>query len=102
MAFSLLVIAIVAAAAAPRPAVAAKGRDHAAHGCQAAGPGGDVATFDAADIAAAAHPSAAAPGLSTGAGTLATPATQGRPIRAAFTFARPHDPAHLHAFSLLI
>ena len=99
---TVLAIAIVALAAASRPAVVAAGHGHSAHGCQAATPGSRAATIEAADIAGAVHHAASASGISSLTGGLSRPTTRGRPALAVFTFARPHDPRHLHAFSLLI
>jgi hypothetical protein len=97
----LLAIAIAVATLASRQATHLDRPSHSAHGCQAAGPGGAVATFEAADVAGAVHQTSA-PGMSSRACTDVTPAAHGRPIHSAFSFARPHDPPHLHAFSLLI
>jgi hypothetical protein len=98
----LLAIAIAVATLASRQATHVNRRSHAVHGCQAAGPGGAVATFEAADVSGPVHQTPSTPGMSAHAGTAVTPAADGRSIHSAFCFARPHDPPHLHAFSLLI
>ena len=98
----LLAIAIAVATLASRQATHVDRRSHAAHGCQAAGPGGAVATFEAADVAGPVHQTASTSSMSARAGMALTPASDGRSIHSAFSFARPHDPSHLHAFSLLI
>jgi len=96
----LLAIAIVLATMASRQATHADRRSHATHGCQAARPGGG-ATLEAPDVAGPVHQTFSAPGTSARTGT-AVPAADSQSIRSAFCFARPHDPPHLHAFSLLI
>jgi hypothetical protein len=102
MASAVLAMAIVLATLASRQAAHVDRRSHATHGCQAAGPGGVVATFEAADVAASVHQVASAPGPSSGGAAAMTPSAHGRSIRSAFTFARPYDPLYLHTFSLLI
>jgi hypothetical protein len=97
-----LAIAMAVATLASRQATHVDRRSHAAHGCQAAGPGGTDATFEAADVARPVHQTLSAPGLSARACTALTPAAHRRSIHSAISFARPHDPPHLHAFSLLI
>jgi hypothetical protein len=98
----LLAIAIAVATLASRQAIHVDRRSHAVHGCQAAGPGGADATFEAADVAGPVHQTLSAPGMSARAGTALTPAAHRRSIHSALSVARPHDPPHLHAFSLLI
>jgi len=100
IAFTLLAIAVIATTFATRQAVTGA-PGHLAHGCQAAAPGGKAATIEA-DVATAVQHAASAPGTWTRAGTVLTLAAQACPKRAAFEFARPHDPRHLHSFSLLI
>jgi hypothetical protein len=102
IASALLTIALVLVTLASRQATHVDRRSQAAHGCQAAGPGGAVATFEAADVAGPVHQAASAAGMSAGARIAVAPAADGRSIRSAFTFARPHDPLHLHTFPLLI
>jgi hypothetical protein len=102
IAYALLAIAVVVATLASRQATHVDRRSQAAHGCQAAGPGGGVAIFEAADVAGPLQQVHSAPGLSALEGTAVTLAAQGRSIHSASAFARPHDPLHLHAFSLLI
>jgi hypothetical protein len=102
IASTVLAVTVVAVAAASRPAVAAAGHGHGPHGCQAAAPGGRFATLETATVAGAVHHAASAPGVSGRASRLSTPAAHGVSPLAAGTFARPHDPQHLHAFSLLI
>jgi hypothetical protein len=102
IACALFAIAIVVATLASRQATHVDRRSHAIHGCQAAGPGGAVATLEAADVAGAVHQTPSAPGTSARTGTSVMPAADDRSIHSAFCFARPHDPPHLHAFSLLI
>jgi len=100
IAFTLLAIAVIAATWATRQAVT-RASGHVARGCQAAAPGGKVATIEA-DIATAVQHAASAPGTWTRAGRVLALATAACPERSAFEFARPHDPQHLHSFSLLI
>jgi len=102
IASTVLAVAIVAVVAASRPAVAAAGHGKGAHGCQAAAPGGRAATFEAADVAGAVHHAASVAGISSRASKLSTPETHDATVRNVFASARPHDPRHLHAFSLLI
>jgi hypothetical protein len=99
---ALVAIAVIAANGASRQVAAESARGHATHGCQAAAPAGKAATIEAADVAIAVQHAAAAPGISTRTGQIPAPAAHTAPVRAAFAFARPHDPQHLHAFSLLI
>jgi hypothetical protein len=98
----LLAIAIAVATLSARQAAHVDRRNDTVHGCQAAGPGGAVATFEAADVAGPVHQTPSTPGMSARAGTDGTPAAHGPSIHSAFSFSRPHDPPHLHAFSLLI
>jgi hypothetical protein len=101
VACTLLALTIVAAVPLARQA----GRvDHRrqAQGCQAAGAGGPVAALEAADVAGAVQQMSSAPGMATHAGFTIEPPANRRSIHSAFTFARPHDPPHLHAFALLI
>ena len=100
IAFTLLAIAVIAATWATRQAVT-RASDHVARGCQAAAPGGKVATIDA-DVATAVQHAASAPAISTRAGKALTFTAQACPELSAFAFARPHDPQHLHSFALLI
>jgi hypothetical protein len=102
IACALLAIAIVVATLASRQAMHVDGRPHAAHGCQAAGSGSAVAMLEAADVAGPVQQVQSAPGMSACGGAAVTLTLRGRSIHFAFTFARPHDPLHLHAFSLLI
>jgi hypothetical protein len=102
IACALLAVTIVLATLASRQTTRVDRRDHAAHGGQATGPGGAVAMFEAADVAASVHQVTSAASMPAGTGTAVSPAADGRSIRSAFTFARPHDPLHLHTFSLLI
>jgi hypothetical protein len=102
IALTLLAIAAIAANVATRPAATASTRAHATHGCQAAAPGGKAATIEAADVAIAVQHAAAAEGISSR--TCEVPASMARASAEllVFAFARPHDPRHLHTFSLLI
>jgi hypothetical protein len=98
----LAIAVIVAAVATSRTSGLTGGRGRATHGCQAAAPGGRAATIEAADLAGAVHHAASVAGISSRASKLSTPAAHNATVRNAFVFARPHDPPHLHAFSLLI
>jgi len=100
IAFTLLAIAVIAATCATRQAVTRASGD-VAQGCQAAAPGGKVATIEA-DVATAVQHAASAPAISAHAGKVLTLAAQACPELSAFEFARPHDPQHLHPFALLI
>src|SRR5215467_8396975 len=100
--FTLLAIAAIAANVATRPAATANARAHATHGCQAAAPGGTAATIEAADVAIAVQHAAAAQGVSTRTGQLPASLPCASAELPIFAFARPHDPGHLHTFSLLI
>jgi hypothetical protein len=102
IAFTLLAIAAIAANVATRPAATTSARAHATHGCQAAAPGGKAATIEAADVAIAVQHAAAAQGISTRAGQLPASLPCASAVLPVFAFARPHDPGHLHTFSLLI
>jgi len=100
IAFTLLATAVIAATGTTRQAVTRASGD-VTHGCQAAAPGGKVATIEA-DVATAVQHAASAPAISTRAGNVLTLAAQACPELSAFEFARPHDPQHLHSFALLI
>jgi len=98
---TLLAIVILAAALTWPPGPSSR-HGRTAHGCQAAAPGGNAAAIEPAGVAVTTQDSASAAGVSTRAGAAITPGTHLASIPRAFTFARPHDPRHLHAFSLLI
>jgi hypothetical protein len=98
----VLAIAVAVSTLAARQATNVDRRSHTAHGCQAAAPGGAVATLESADVAGTLHQISSAPGVPSRAVAAVKPTAHGRSIDSAFTFARPHDPRHLHAFSLLI
>jgi hypothetical protein len=100
--FTLLAIAAIAANVATRPAAPASVRAHAAHGCQAAAPGGKAATIEAAGVAIAVQHTLAAQGISTRTRGLPVSLARASAVLPVFAFARPHDPRHLHTFSLLI
>jgi hypothetical protein len=102
IAFTLVAIAVIAANVGTRQAVTAGTRRYVSHGCQAAPPAGKAGTIEAADVAIAVQHAAATQGSSIRTGDVPTPATHASSVRSAFTFARPHDPQHLHPFSLLI
>jgi hypothetical protein len=98
-----LAFVVLLAGAWARPAAATPAGDgrHASQGCQAAGPPGNHATLEAADVARAVHESAsAAVPIRTGSSLKPVSFYGASPSRSAF--ARPHDPPHLHAFSPLI
>ena len=102
IAFTLLAIAAIAATVTTRPAAMAGARAHATHGCQAAAPGGKAATIEGVDVAIAVQHAAAAQGISTCTGELPATLACASAVLPVFSFARPHDPGHLHTFSLLI
>jgi hypothetical protein len=101
IAFTLLAIAAFAANVATR-SVATNSRSHAIHGCQAAAPAGKAATIEAAGVAVVAAHHAAGPGISARDGAVPRSASRASAELPVFAFARPHDPPHLHTFSLLI
>jgi hypothetical protein len=102
IALSLLALAVLAANLAARQPAPQIRRGQATHGCQATAPGGNAATVESADVAIAVQHAAAGPGVSTRTSDVTMPAGHASPVRTVFSFARPHDPPHLHAFSLLI
>jgi hypothetical protein len=102
IAFTLLAIAAIAANVATRPAATATARAHATRGCQTAAPSGKAATIEAADIAIAVQHAAAAQGISTRTRELPASLAGASAVLPVFACARPHDPRHLHTFSLLI
>ncbi len=101
-ALALLAVTLAAAAPAPRQSTPIDSHSHPAQGCQATAPGSSAAMFEPAAVAATVDQVSSAPGATTRAGEAVTPPLHSRSIHSAFTFARPHDPGHLHAFSLLI
>jgi hypothetical protein len=98
----LALAVIVAGVATSRTSALTGGRGHETHRCQAAAPAGRAATIEAADVGGAVHHAASAPGISGRSSKLSVPPPDDVPAHDAFAFARPHDPRHLHAFSLLI
>jgi hypothetical protein len=99
---TLLAVAIVAATLVARQATPVDRHRNTTHGCQAAGPGGAVATLEAAGVADAVHHSSSAPAAAPRTGSIVRPTADGGRLHSALSFPRPHDPQHLHAFSLLI
>jgi hypothetical protein len=98
-----LTIVVLLAGAWALPASATPSADgrHASHGCQAAGTSSSRAALEAADVAPAVHQGVSA-AVPIRTGTPVTPASLCGAIQSTPAFARPHDPPHLHAFSLLI
>jgi hypothetical protein len=98
---ALLTIAVLVASAATRLSDAPSRHHHSTHGCQAAAPAG-AAAIEAVDVGGVTQHAASAAGVSNRGVSPLTPAASTSSRHFGFTFARPHDPGHLHAFALLI
>jgi hypothetical protein len=100
---ALLIVAVYAAPSAVWPTASVSRHDHASHGCEAAAPrAAAIEAVDAVDVVARARDAASAAGLPVRVRTSVHRAGRDAVAHSAFTFVRPYDPRHLHAFALLI
>src|SRR5262249_28065056 len=92
----------LSAAAVLEPLDRVELRSRRAHGCSAGAPTGSSAALEPADAVSAAQHASSAGTAPVRARALALPVHRAPASGPASAFARPHDPPHLHAFSLLI
>jgi hypothetical protein len=102
LAGTLLTTAALVAAVLTGPAGPSSRHSRAVHGCQAGAAGGPAAAIEAEGVPAAAQLAASTASTVDRCRSLFKPTASSSPLDSGFTFARPHDPGHLHAFALLI